>query len=155
MLAKLGWKSILKSRDALQGGIQWAIGNGFHTSFWFHPWVNGKSITQLSPHTPIHPQATCWTVADFFTSDRTWDKPLLEAWLPIDIASQILQVPIPISPLARDGPIWKLTATGDFTTASAHKHIQGVSNPLNDFNPLLLNNNKLKWTWISMCRMQL
>lgn len=147
------WRSILKCREVLQGGIQWTIGDGSQTSFWFHPWINGKAITQISDHIRIPEEGKCWTVADFFTDDKTWDKPLLEAWLPNELVEKILSIPIPINPAARDGPIWKLTAKGTFSTTSAHKHIQGVSNPLSDFTPQLLDNNNLKWNWISMCRM--
>lgn len=147
------WRSILKCREALRGGIHWSIGDGTQTSFWFHPWINGKAIIEISPQVVILPQATSWTVADFLTDTKTWDKPLLEAWLPNNIVEQILRVPIPISALARDGPIWKLTANGAFTTTSAHQYIQGVSNPLSDFNPHLLNNNNLTWNWIFVCRM--
>lgn len=115
------WRGILKSRTVLQGGLTWTLGDGSQTHFWTDPWINGKSILQLSPNIQIHPAATQWTTRDFFTNNKTWDIPLLRAWLPHDLIPSIQAIPIPLDPCAEDGLTWKLSAKGEFTTATTNE----------------------------------
>lgn len=74
-------------------------------------------------------EGLAWTIGSG-TETSFWRDPLLTAWLPNEVVEEIKSIPIPISHLAKDGLIWKFTASGDFSTATAHNFLQGVSNPL-------------------------
>lgn len=75
-------------------------------------------------------------------------SPQLQNNDPREVVNRIKAVPLPISTMTCDGMTWRLTASGQFTPASAYKHIQGVSNPLTNFNPSTLSNHNLNWNWI-------
>lgn len=93
-------------------------------------------------------RSNAWTASDFISVNRTWDKELLQVWIPAEAIPEILAIPIPINIGLQDGLSWKLTASGEFFTKSAYTYIQGVSNPISSFNELSISNNGLNWNWI-------
>lgn len=114
----------MATREIVERGSRWAIGNGEKVSIWNDRWL--PTLGAFKIVSPKPPQAESEMVADLIDMDRrSWDvAKLRRTFLPYE-AKVILG--IPKSPrLLSDSLIWAWTPRGTFTVNSAYKVAQTV-----------------------------
>lgn len=117
------WKSLHSTRDMMNKGIPWKVGDGQNINIWSDAWVpgfnsekvqtirrEGQGIMKVS-HL-IHPHG------------RTWNETLIRAtFVPMD-ADKILQIPLS-NEHRGDKLIWKDNVNGMYSVKGGYKILQG------------------------------
>ncbi|XP_071722621.1 uncharacterized protein [Rutidosis leptorrhynchoides] len=88
------WKSILQSRDVLERGTRWRIGNGASVSVWNDPWIPDDGDYYVHP--PMMKRMEDLQVKDLINEDATtWDATMIRGnFCDID-ANRILRIHLP------------------------------------------------------------
>ena len=122
------WKSILKSRDAINRGAIWRVANGFSIDVWNHRWLLESGHSKI-----ISPRrdAEVSRVHGLIYPDTTvWDPGLSERWFLPWEAEMIKH--IHVSEAGRDDMlVWPLTPDGNYSVRSAYRMLATKSNSHN------------------------
>ncbi|OVA12042.1 hypothetical protein BVC80_1487g3 [Macleaya cordata] len=99
------WKSIVKGRDVLKGGIRWQVGNVNDIHFWQDPWVQNIPLSTCID-LPHHTMANL-LVKDIMDKDTcTWNLTCVAGALLEFLCDAIISIPVPCSNLNHDKIIW-------------------------------------------------
>ena len=115
------WQSIMASKDIVEAGSRWVIGNGERVNIWTDRWLpTPESFKPISPRVPLESKkVSC--LLDRVTGSWNANK-VRSSFLPHE-AEVILG--ISISPhLLDESLIWALTYNGRFSMKSAYKVAQ-------------------------------
>ena len=114
------WRGVCRAWPMVENNVIWRIGDGKKIKFWSDRWL--PQIDYLSSHALVNlTDGMLETkVADFVTSDDTWNWHILCNLLPSHICEFIAGL-APPSPLAGlDVPAWKGSHDGNFSIKSAY-----------------------------------
>ena len=75
------WKSIMKNRDLLKGGLIWKVGKGDKISFWLDNWVENRSLLDITGIARSDITNIDIQVGEFITPQGDWDVNLLNSTL--------------------------------------------------------------------------
>ncbi|KAL0321165.1 UNVERIFIED_CONTAM: hypothetical protein Sradi_5378000 [Sesamum radiatum] len=112
------WRSILEARPTLIAGLRWRVGDGQRVKVWEDPWIPRPVMFKpITPRNQIHPDLR---VAELIEStDRSWNKELVEDLFWLEDATTILSILLGRSPL-NDEQVWHYTKSGIFSVKSAY-----------------------------------
>lgn len=85
------WRSLLWSRDLIEKGLCWRVGNGTQISVLRDKWLPLRAKLSMSL---LSPELSDLRVCDFITNGE-WNSRLLKDNFPPYIVSEILELPIP------------------------------------------------------------
>jgi hypothetical protein len=114
----LAGRSILASKDLIQNGVIWRIGNGNDVRIWGEKWLLTPS--SFSVQTPRSAHSENMKLSDLIDmEERQWNRPLISSLFLPEEAAAIFN--IPLSPLLpKDRLLWRCTKNGVFTIRSAY-----------------------------------
>ena len=90
--------------DEFKSGLIWQVGNGKTIKFWLDNWVSRSPLSDsINTQVTLNKDAT---VAEFMLPNKTWNKNLLEQYLPHDLVTKITSIPIPLNDI-HDRMYWE------------------------------------------------
>jgi hypothetical protein len=112
------WRSIMSSKDLIQEGMKWRIGNGNLVKIWGDKWLPTPTTYKVqSPITILPEEAVVRTLID--DESRGWKKALVNSVFSKEEADIIFS--IPLSKYGNpDMLIWRGSSNGEFTVRSAY-----------------------------------
>ncbi|OMO87284.1 reverse transcriptase [Corchorus capsularis] len=114
------WRGLLRTKDCVQRGSRWLIGDGKSISLWYDWWVgDGPLIKEVPPSTQV-PSLSC-KVASILQDDGSCKCDDLSSLLSGSKIAEIQATPTPIQAKKADQCIWGWDKHGQFTAASAYK----------------------------------
>ena len=141
--ASNAWRGVLDMIDLLNRGTGVAIGDGRHTNFWTHKWLDGKILLE---HTrcPVPEHLHSARVHDFWLPDSGWDWQRLSQFLPSDTLQRIASYALANEELG-DQPVWLGGRSGELTTKSAIQLLQSAAlRPSEPSEPI----PTAQWEWV-------
>ena len=105
-MASWAWDNLLHGRDLLVRGGQWMVGDGTRIRVW-----KDKSLRSLILTQQVHQQQDLKVSELIITKNRSWDVLKVRSLFSLDIAKQILQVPISTTGV-EDKFIWPYSPNG-------------------------------------------
>ncbi|XP_050238356.1 uncharacterized protein LOC126687844 [Mercurialis annua] len=112
------WRNLLKIRDQIIGFFDYKLGKGSRFSFWYDPWLNGRSVTETFPEVKIlDADIPKQAVVSDVWKDNNWmlpdpiDESTYAAW---DHIKSNYRVNLEIEDVIR----WKNQKNGSFTIKS-------------------------------------
>ncbi|CAI9118064.1 OLC1v1019579C1 [Oldenlandia corymbosa var. corymbosa] len=114
------WKGVFDAFHLVLKGTTWVIGNGRTVRFWEDQWIEG--VGRLSDHIVNQvPVEWKWRpVADFASSNGSWDVAKFAPFLPAEVVIRISSIPPPMECLGSDRPRWMFDRSGKFSVKSAY-----------------------------------
>ncbi|CAN1292424.1 Putative ribonuclease H protein At1g65750 [Linum perenne] len=115
--ASPGFQGLLHGLHLLKQGLRWQIGSGYLLHPLHDNWIPGTSpqpAIQRSEGPYIGPPS----VAGYISLGR-WDLPLLQAHFSDSSISDILQLPLTLTPYP-DSLVWHYSGTGVYSTSSGY-----------------------------------
>jgi len=117
---------MLRTREFVEQGMRWKIGNGHTISFWLDNWCHESPMVELLALGPSAHDISQVKVSEFITSTNLWDTDKLSQVLPQNLVSLVLVVLIPLTNM-EDSLCWGFKGSEDFITKSttwrAHDNI--------------------------------
>jgi hypothetical protein len=112
------WRSLLSSRDLLNDGLVWRIGDGSNVKIWQDRWLPTPiTYSVQSPPRVIPPDSLVSAIIDQET--HTWNIELINSIFMPDEAKVIASIPL-CSSLPLDKLVWQGTTDGVFSVRSAY-----------------------------------
>ncbi|KAH1055992.1 hypothetical protein J1N35_034057 [Gossypium stocksii] len=115
------WKSIWASKELLQDGLCWRVGNGKEISIWNDCWIPRIDIISRQGNTNNEELKLVSDLID--SSSKKWKTNLVHNTFQNRIAERILQTPLTETDHA-DSQVWKGEQSGEFSVRSAYKLLQ-------------------------------
>jgi hypothetical protein len=112
------WCSIFNSRELLEQGLWWRVGDRREINIWGDRWLPTPSTFSVQS-TPRCIPVTSKVMELIDLVSKSWKADMISAMFSTDEAKVILGIPLSPS-LPRDCLIWRGTTTGMFTVYSAY-----------------------------------
>ena len=112
------WRSILQSREVIQKGAVWRVGDGRKIDIWSHSWLPDVGQSKvISPRIGAGAEKVCDL---FYPNSKIWDLGLIQHILYPWEAEKILKIHFnEIS--TEDTLVWPLSPNGDYSIKSAYR----------------------------------
>jgi len=116
------WRGTMETFKLTKQGMGIAVGDGRHTQFWNHRWLEGKTLVEQSimavPDDQLHHR-----VCDYWSSTGGWDWAQFETFLPNGLLQRIASYELAQEEVG-DQALWIADSSGRFTIKSALKLIR-------------------------------
>jgi hypothetical protein len=115
-----------KDMEVIFAATTITLGDGRKTPFWHAPWLQGKDPKDIAPKIYKICKRKKWKVAQALHNDE-WIRKLADgATISMEHLSQFVQLwaliqNVHLTENVEDDIVWKLTANGQYSTASAYK----------------------------------
>lgn len=112
------WRSILQSKDVIQKGAIWRVGDGWMVDIWNHRWLPDPGQRRVvSPRNGASVEKVC---DRFYPNTKLWDIELLQdlfyPW-EVDLIKKIY-----VSAVSnKDVLVWPLSLNGNYSVKSAYR----------------------------------
>lgn len=112
------WRSILQSRDVIQKGTVWRVGDGRMIDIWSHNWLPDVGQSRmLSPRNDARVEKVCDL---FYTNSKIWDPRLIQhIFYPWEV-EKIMRIHIS-AVNTKDTLVWLLSPDGEYSVKSAYR----------------------------------
>lgn len=132
--SSLAWKGILDSRNIIQEGIRWIVGDGNSICFWSFNWAFPFPLLNLIPASSRN--SIDWDLkVSHFIKDSSWNREELLKYISLDIVNKICAIPLPPK-ISQDKMVWGFSGNGAFSVKSA-SDIQSQHAPSHSRSKLL------------------
>ncbi|XP_074313591.1 uncharacterized protein LOC141648774 [Silene latifolia] len=112
------WAGITSQVHTISKGTAMAIGNGRHTIFWDHSWVDDECLSDKAI-APIPTDILGATVSEMWNEANGWKWDLFANYLPQIELQKIASFLLSPDPELEDTVFWKGTTSGNFSIKSA------------------------------------
>ncbi|PNY16580.1 ribonuclease H, partial [Trifolium pratense] len=120
------WRSLCNSREVIDVGARWLIGNGKDVHIWNDKWLPAQDKFKVwSPVSNLAPNAMVSDLINLET--KMWDKNLVQNCFNSFEAEQILNIPLSWR-LPADKLIWHWEKNGEFSVRSAYHMLSEIRN---------------------------
>lgn len=139
------WRSIFKSRELLQEGLVWRVGNGESIKIWEDKWLPSPiSYIVQSPIRILPPEACVSALIDPIT--KWWDYSLIQKVFNPEDASRISS--LTLSPSGQpDRLVWIGNSNGKYSVKSAY-HLEKERLSRNQGECSMISHHKGVWQQI-------
>lgn len=127
------WRSILDTKEVLEKGIKWVIGDGKTVSIW-HDWWCGDKPLAIS-HPGEHTRST--QKVDSLIVDGNWILDEITQYVDEDVLEAIMDINFPTYTQNMDHPIWVGSTNGNFSVDADYDIVNKDSLELKSW----------KWFW--------
>jgi len=103
-------------------GLGVTIGDGRHTEFWNHIWLDSCALRDRTRE-PLPMEQQKHKVRDYWHPEMGWDWATLSQFLPINILQRLVSAEL-TDEVVGDLPVWKASKTGNFSIKSAIQLVQ-------------------------------
>ncbi|XP_057429431.1 uncharacterized protein LOC130722639 [Lotus japonicus] len=132
------WRAILKTKEVMQGGFSFKLGNG-SSSFWFDEWLGNFKLGAIVPAVDIHDVQL--TVCDMVRGG-SWDLAQLYTSLPSDIIDSILARGCLLNERVPDCWTWSFDSSGLYSAKSGYQWL------IHERLPPAVVGAYADWNWI-------
>ncbi|CAN1815834.1 Putative ribonuclease H protein At1g65750 [Linum perenne] len=136
------WRGVKEVWHYLNLGLQWSIGDGLATSFWYDTWIDSGQRLANSALNQGNINSSD-KVADFCSVSGGWDVDKIQSAISTDAVQQVLGMIPPSSDLGADKPVWGLEGNGVYSIKSGYLLINELNTNVQDDNSLW----KGIWKW--------
>ena len=91
--ASYAWRSILKGRDVLQGGVRWRVGDGKSIKIWQDYWLPRKHSPQVLSY-PLESMENASVSALIIAGTRRWNEEMIDGIFAPEEAAMIKNIPL-------------------------------------------------------------
>ncbi|KAL4599564.1 hypothetical protein ACB092_11G135600 [Castanea dentata] len=130
------WKSLKNGEVIFKKGAKWTPGYESNLDFWNDIWSNFGPLRNVIQG-PLTSSSSKLKVKDVRDSG-SWNWPIIQMDLPIEIIRELQATPIPITTKIEDRLAWKFSSQGEFDLKSAY---------LLTLEPTVEVPFKEKWVW--------
>ena len=112
------WRSILQSRDVIQKGAVWRVGDGRMIDIWSHNWLPDVGQSRvLSPRNDARVEKVCDL---FYPNSKIWDPGLIQHIFYPWEAEKIMRIHVS-AVNTEDTLVWPLSPNGEYSVKSTYR----------------------------------
>ncbi|KAJ8432968.1 hypothetical protein Cgig2_032800 [Carnegiea gigantea] len=131
------WQGIVETRDLMEKGKGHIVGDGRHTKFWLHRWVNESALLPQTIRLVPEEQKE-YLVRDCWCEDTSWKWAEISPYLLADTLKAIASFVL-IRDKVGDDLGWMETPSGKFSIKSALALLRNEQN--------MISNPMWRWVW--------
>ena len=112
------WRSILQSREVIQKGAVWRVGDGRMIDIWSHSWLPDVGQSRvISPRDGARVEKVCDL---FYPNSKIWDSRLIQHIFYPWEAEKIMKIHVS-EVSTEDTLVWPLSSDGNYSVKSAYR----------------------------------